>query len=231
MLKKTKTGYSTNADILENLHLDYPIRIRDFRVSSAYKVKVNVCRRTCCIHSGRWKDSQYFSQKVTATGRLSSSDPNLQNIPIRMPLGRAIRKVFVPDPSYVFVSADYSQIELRVLAHMAGDEHLIDAYRHGEDIHRMTASQVFGVPFEEVTPLLRRSAKAVNFGIVYGISAFGLSQDLKISRKEASDYINKYFATYPGIKTYLEGNVAFAEKRRLCKDFIRTNPSDSRAFF
>ena len=134
-----------------------------------------------------------------------------------MPLGRAIRKVFVPDPSYVFVSADYSQIELRVLAHMAGDEHLIDAYRHGEDIHRMTASQVFGVPFEEVTPLLRRSAKAVNFGIVYGISAFGLSQDLKISRKEASDYINKYFATYPGIKTYLDGNVAFAKKEGYVK--------------
>ena len=132
-----------------------------------------------------------------------------------MPLGRAIRKVFVPDSGYVFVSADYSQIELRVLAHMAGDTHLIEAYQHGEDIHRMTASQVFGVPFEEVTPLLRRSAKAVNFGIVYGISAFGLSQDLKISRKEASEYIDKYFATYPGIKTYLDGNVAFA-KGRLC---------------
>ena len=185
--KKTKTGYSTNADGL-----------------AAF------IQEDGKIHS-------IFHQKVTATGRLSSSDPNLQNIPIRMPLGRAIRKVFVPDPGYVFVSADYSQIELRVLAHMAGDEHLIDAYRHGEDIHRMTASQVFGVPFEEVTPLLRRSAKAVNFGIVYGISAFGLSQDLKISRKEASDYINKYFATYPGIKTYLDGNVAFAKQEGYVK--------------
>ena len=158
-----------------------------------------------------------FHQKVTATGRLSSSDPNLQNIPIRMPLGRAIRKVFVPEPGYVFVSADYSQIELRVLAHMANDQNLIDAYRHNADIHTATASQVFGVPVDEVTPLLRRSAKAVNFGIVYGISAFGLSQDLNITRKEANEYIERYFATYPGIKTYLDGNVAFAKEHGYVK--------------
>ena len=150
---------------------------------------------------------------MTATGRLSSSDPNLQNIPIRMPLGRAIRKVFVPDPGDVFVSADYSQIELRVLAHMAKDQNLIDAYQHDADIHTTTASQVFGVPMEKVTPLLRRNAKAVNFGIVYGISAFGLSQDLNISRKEANEYIERYFATYPGIKKYLDGNVTFAKEK------------------
>ena len=154
---------------------------------------------------------------MTATGRLSSSDPNLQNIPIRMPLGRAIRKVFVPEPGYVFVSADYSQIELRVLAHMANDQNLIDAYRHNADIHTATASQVFGVSVDEVTPLLRRSAKAVNFGIVYGISAFGLSQDLNITRKEANEYIERYFATYPGIKTYLDGNVAFAKEHGYVK--------------
>ena len=158
-----------------------------------------------------------FHQKVTATGRLSSSDPNLQNIPIRMPLGRAIRKVFVPEPGYLFVSADYSQIELRVLAHMADDKNLIDAYRHNADIHTATASQVFGVPVEEVTPLLRRNAKAVNFGIVYGISAFGLSQDLNITRQEANEYIERYFKTYPGIKAYLDGNVAFAKEHGYVK--------------
>ena len=215
--KKTKTGYSTNADILEKLAPDYPIVSEILEYRQLTKLKSTYADGLAAFIQDDGKIHSIFHQKVTATGRLSSSDPNLQNIPIRMPLGRAIRKVFVPDPGYVFVSADYSQIELRVLAHMAGDEHLIDAYRHGEDIHRMTASQVFGVPFEEVTPLLRRSAKAVNFGIVYGISAFGLSQDLKISRKEASDYINKYFATYPGIKTYLDGNVAFAKKEGYVK--------------
>ena len=215
--KKTKTGYSTNADILEKLAPDYPIVSEILEYRQLTKLKSTYADGLAAFIQEDGKIHSIFHQKVTATGRLSSSDPNLQNIPIRMPLGRAIRKVFVPDPGYVFVSADYSQIELRVLAHMAGDEHLIDAYRHGEDIHRMTASQVFGVPFEEVTPLLRRSAKAVNFGIVYGISAFGLSQDLKISRKEASEYINKYFATYPGIKTYLDGNVAFAKKEGYVK--------------
>ena len=215
--KKTKTGYSTSADILEKLAPDYPIVSDILEYRQLTKLKSTYADGLAAFIQEDGKIHSIFHQKVTATGRLSSSDPNLQNIPIRMPLGRAIRKVFVPDSGYVFVSADYSQIELRVLAHMAGDTHLIEAYQHGEDIHRMTASQVFGVPFEEVTPLLRRSAKAVNFGIVYGISAFGLSQDLKISRKEASEYIDKYFATYPGIKTYLDGNVAFAKKEGYVK--------------
>ena len=138
---------------------------------------------------------------ITATGRISSTEPNLQNIPMRMELGRLIRKVFVPKPGCIFMDADYSQIELRILAHMSEDEELIEAYRMSEDIHRITASKVFHTPFEEVTDLQRRNAKAVNFGIVYGISSFGLSQDLSISRKEASAYIEQYFETYPGVKS------------------------------
>ena len=153
-----------------------------------------------------------FNQTITATGRLSSTEPNLQNIPIRIELGRLIRKVFHPMPGNVFVDSDYSQIELRILAHMSGDEKLIEAYNSGQDIHSTTASQVFHVPFEEVTPLLRRNAKAVNFGIVYGISAFGLSQDLDISRKEAQEYIDRYFETYPKIKEFIDNTVADAKE-------------------
>lgn len=211
--KKTKTGYSTNADILEKLAPDYPIVSDILQYRQLTKLKSTYADGLAAFIRDDGKIHGIFHQTVTATGRLSSSDPNLQNIPIRMPLGRAIRKVFVPEPGYVFVSADYSQIELRVLAHMAKDQNLIDAYWHDADIHTTTASQVFGVPVEEVTPLLRRNAKAVNFGIVYGISAFGLSQDLNISRKEANEYIERYFATYPGIKKYLDGNVAFAKEK------------------
>ena len=148
-----------------------------------------------------------FNQTITATGRISSTEPNLQNIPVRMELGRLIRKVFVPEEGYVFLDADYSQIELRVLAHMSGDEKLIQAYTEAQDIHRLTASEVFHVPFDQVTDLQRRNAKAVNFGIVYGISSFGLSQDLSITRKEASEYIEKYFESYPRIKGFLDGLV------------------------
>ena len=154
-----------------------------------------------------------FNQTVTATGRLSSTEPNLQNIPVRMELGRLIRKVFVPQEGCVFVDADYSQIELRILAHCSGDEQLIRAYREARDIHRMTASQVFHTPFDEVTDLQRRNAKAVNFGIVYGISSFGLSQDLSITRKEAAQYIEHYFETYPGIKKFLDDSVAHAKEK------------------
>ena len=154
-----------------------------------------------------------FQQTITATGRLSSVEPNLQNIPIRMELGRLIRKVFVPAKGYTLLDADYSQIELRVLAHMSGDENLIQAYREAQDIHRLTASQVFHIPFDEVTDLQRRNAKAVNFGIVYGISSFGLSQDLSITRKEAGEYIQKYFETYPKIKEFLDGCVRDAKEK------------------
>ena len=153
-----------------------------------------------------------FNQTITATGRISSTEPNLQNIPVRMELGRMIRKVFVPRDGYVFLDADYSQIELRILAHCSGDEQLIRAYREAQDIHRMTASQVFHIPFDEVTDLQRRNAKAVNFGIVYGISSFGLSQDLSITRKEAAQYIDRYFETYPGIKQFLDEQVEHAKE-------------------
>ena len=153
-----------------------------------------------------------FNQTITATGRISSTEPNLQNIPMRMELGRLIRKVFVPKEGFVFTDADYSQIELRVLAHMSEDSQLIEAYKMDEDIHRITASKVFHTPFEEVTDLQRRNAKAVNFGIVYGISSFGLSQDLSISRKEAAEYIEQYFATYPEVKKFLDRQVENAKK-------------------
>ena len=151
-------------------------------------------------------------QTITATGRISSTDPNLQNIPMKTDLGRQIRKAFIPREGYTFTDADYSQIELRILAHMSGDPGLIEAYRENEDIHRITASKVFHTPFDEVTPLQRRNAKAVNFGIVYGISSFGLSQGLSISRAEAAEYIKAYFKTYPGIKIFLDGLVSSAKK-------------------
>jgi DNA polymerase-1 len=153
-----------------------------------------------------------FHQTIAATGRISSTDPNLQNIPIRMELGRQIRKVFIPEEDYIFLDADYSQIELRVLAHMSGDERLINAYKEAKDIHRITASEVFHVPFDEVTPAQRSNAKAVNFGIVYGISSFGLGQDLNITRKEAERYIDKYFETYPKVKSYLDRLVINAKE-------------------
>lgn len=154
-----------------------------------------------------------FNQTITATGRLSSTEPNLQNIPIRMEIGREVRKVFIPKEGYVFLDADYSQIELRVLAHVSDDKSLIEAYNQGRDIHRITASEVFHIPFDEVTAKQRSDAKAVNFGIVYGISSFGLGQDLHISKKEAEAYIEKYFATYPGIKKFLDDAVKQGKKK------------------
>lgn len=209
--KKTKTGYSTAADVLEKLAGEYPLvsKILEYRQLSKLKSTYADGLANFIEEDGRIHTN--FQQTVTATGRLSSTDPNLQNIPIRMELGRLIRKVFLPKEGYVFVDADYSQIELRILAHMSGDEMLIQAYREAQDIHRMTASQVFHTPFEEVTPLQRRNAKAVNFGIVYGISSFGLSQDLSISKKEAQEYIERYFESYPKIKEFLDGAVEKAK--------------------
>lgn len=209
--KKTKTGYSTNAEVLEKLAGDYPI-VKDIleyrglaKLKSTYADGLaNFIEEDGRIHTN-------FNQTITATGRISSTEPNLQNIPMKTELGRQIRKVFVPREGCVFVDADYSQIELRLLAHMSGDEELIHAYQTGQDIHRATASKVFHTPFDEVTDLQRRNAKAVNFGIVYGISAFGLSQDLNISRKEANEYIEQYFALYPKVKEYLDSVVKEAK--------------------
>lgn len=206
--KKTKTGYSTAADILEKLAPEHEIITNILEYRQLTKLKSTYADGLAGCIGGDGRIHSTFNQTITATGRISSTEPNLQNIPMRMELGRLIRKCFIPKDGDVFIDADYSQIELRVLAHMSGDENLIQAYREAEDIHRITASKVFKVPFEEVTDLQRRNAKAVNFGIVYGISSFGLGRDLSISPKEASKYIKEYFATYPKIKAFLDGLVA-----------------------
>lgn len=215
--KKTKTGYSTSADILEKLRADNPIiaKILDYRQVS--KLKSTYADGLPVYIESDKRIHGKFNQTITATGRISSTEPNLQNIPIRMELGRKLRKVFVPKEGCIFLDADYSQIELRVLAHMSGDEELIEAYKNGEDIHRITASKVFHTPFEEVTSLQRRNAKAVNFGIVYGISGFGLAQDLNIDKKEADEIIEQYFATYPKIKEFLDGIVKSAKENGYAK--------------
>lgn len=209
--KKTKTGYSTAADVLEKLAPDHPIVSKILEYRQYAKLKSTYADGLAAYIGPDGRIHGKFNQTITATGRISSTEPNLQNIPVRTELGRMIRKVFVPEEGYVFVDADYSQIELRVLAHCSGDAHLIEAYREARDIHRITASQVFHVPFADVTDQQRRNAKAVNFGIVYGISSFGLSQDLSITRKEAAKYIDDYFQTYPGIKTFLDQAVQHAK--------------------
>lgn len=211
--RKTKTGYSTAADVLEKLALDYPFVNKILEYRQYAKLKSTYADGLAAFIREDGRIHGKFNQTIAATGRLSSTEPNLQNIPVRMELGRMIRKAFIPEKGFVFVDADYSQIELRILAHCSEDEHLIAAYKEAKDIHRATASQVFGVPFEEVTEELRRNAKAVNFGIVYGISSFGLSQDLSITRKEADAYIKGYFKTYPGIKRFLDDCVSQAKEK------------------
>ena len=211
--KKTKTGYSTSAEVLEKLAPECPFVADILEYRQLTKLKSTYADGLTAYIGPDERIHTTFQQTITATGRLSSVEPNLQNIPIRMELGRQIRKVFIPKEGCVLVDADYSQIELRVLAHMSGDENLIHAYREAQDIHRLTASQVFHIPFDEVTDLQRRNAKAVNFGIVYGISSFGLSQDLSISRKEAQEYIQKYFETYPKIKEFLDFCVTEAREK------------------
>ena len=210
--RKTKTGYSTAADVLEKLAPEHPVVAKILEYRQYTKLKSTYADGLANYIQDDGRIHGKFNQTITATGRISSTEPNLQNIPVRMELGRLIRKVFIPEEGYRFVDADYSQIELRVLAHCSGDEHLIQAYKEQSDIHRITASQVFHIPFDEVTPQQRRNAKAVNFGIVYGISSFGLSQDLRITRKEAAKYIDDYFATYPGIKTFLDHAVTHAKE-------------------
>ena len=211
-IKKTKTGYSTNAETLEELKDRHPIvsKVLTYRMwtklRSTYLEGIGALIRPA---TGRVHTS--FNQTVTATGRLSSSDPNLQNIPVRTEEGRAVRALFEPGEGYdVLLSADYSQIELRILAHMSGDATLIDAFRSGQDIHARTASEVFGVPIDSVTSEQRRRAKAVNFGIVYGLSDFGLARDLGISRKEAAGYIERYFERYHGVREFLDKTIADA---------------------
>ena len=212
--KKTKTGYSTNAEVLESLRLEHPIveQILAYRLWSKLK-STYLDGITGLIRTDTGRVHTSFNQTVTATGRLSSSDPNLQNIPVRTEEGRMIRALFEPGEGYDYLlSADYSQIELRLLAHMSGDANFIDAFKRGQDIHARTAAEVFGIPLEEVTPELRRHAKAVNFGIVYGISDFGLARNLHISRKEAGDYISRYFERYPGVRAFMDKVVAEAHE-------------------
>lgn len=205
--KKTKTGYSTSADVLEKLAPDYPVIRKILEYRQLTKLKSTYADGLANYISDDGRIHGTFNQTITATGRISSTEPNLQNIPIRMEIGKAFRKVFVPKKGFQFIDADYSQIELRLLAHISGDEHLIEAYKTAQDIHRITAAKVFNTPLDEVTDEQRSNAKAVNFGIVYGISSFGLSQDLSISRKQASEYIEQYFKTYPKIKEFLDNVV------------------------
>lgn len=207
--KKTKTGYSTAADVLEKLRTAHPIVERILHYRQLAKLKSTYADGLLAVMDAETeKIYSTFNQTITATGRISSTEPNLQNIPVRLELGRELRKIFIPESAeFCFLDADYSQIELRVLAHISGDESLIAAFKSNQDIHRMTASQVFHVPFDEVTPLQRSNAKAVNFGIIYGKGAFSLGQDLGISRKEAEEYINAYFARYPKIKTFMEDTI------------------------
>jgi DNA polymerase-1 len=219
VIKKTKTGYSTDAEVLDELSSQHEIveKILNYRGLVKLKSTYTDGLISCIGEDGRIHST--FNQTVTATGRISSTDPNLQNIPIKMEQGRRIRKAFIPSSTdYIIMSADYSQIELRVLAHISGDESFIDAFRKGQDIHTRTASEVFGVPLEEVTHKIRSRAKAVNFGIMYGLSDFGLARDLKISRKEAKSYIENYFRRCYKIKEYLDSAVDEGKKN----GYVRT---------
>ena len=223
--KKTKTGYSTAAEVLEKLAVESPFvrHILDYR--GLAKLKSTYADGLMPFIDANDRIHSTFHQTITATGRISSADPNLQNIPVRMEQGRLIRKVFVPKDGYIFLDADYSQIELRILAHMSQDETLTEAFREGKDIHRITASKVFRVPFDEVTSLQRRNAKAVNFGIIYGISSFGLAQDIGISTSEAKEFIDNYFLTFPRIKQFLDSLVKDAKERGYAKTlFNRRRP-------
>ncbi|MCF0142367.1 MAG: DNA polymerase I, partial [Parasporobacterium sp.] len=205
--KKTKTGYSTSADVLEKLAEEFPVVMEILKYRQLTKLKSTYADGLVPYIAEDGRIHGTFNQTVTATGRISSTEPNLQNIPIRNDMGQEIRKAFIPKEGCIFLDADYSQIELRLLAHISGDENLIEAYKSDADIHRITASKVFKTPLDEVTAAQRRNAKAVNFGIVYGISSFGLSQGLSITRNEASEYIKQYFISYPVVKAYLDNVV------------------------
>ena len=211
--KKTKTGYSTNVDVLEKLRYDHPVVERVLRYRTLTKLKSTYCDGLLKVIGEDGRIHSSFNQTETRTGRISSTEPNLQNIPVRTELGRELRRFFTARPGWVLVDADYSQIELRVLAHVANDQNMIHAFLNNEDIHRATAAQVFHQPPEMVTPLMRSRAKAVNFGIVYGIGAFSLSQDIGVSRKEAGDYIDAYLEHYSGVRDYMEKVVAEAKDK------------------
>lgn len=213
VIKKTKTGYSTDVEVLTRLahHHDLPLEILSYRNLSKLK-STYIDALPKLIHPKTGRIHTSYNQTVTATGRLSSSDPNLQNIPIRAEEGNRIRQAFIPEDGAMLVSADYSQIELRILAHLSQDETLLDAFKRDEDIHARTASEIFGIPIEQVTPHMRREAKAINFGIIYGMSPYGLSQQLGIDQKIAEDYIQKYFMKYKGVYHYIQKSLEEAKK-------------------
>jgi DNA polymerase-1 len=215
VVKKTKTGYSTDVDVLTklSLHHDLPLEILGYRnISKLKSTYIDALPKLVHPKTGRVHTS--YNQTVTATGRLSSSDPNLQNIPIRAEEGNRIRQAFIPERGWSIVSADYSQIELRILAHLSRDERLMEAFQNDEDIHARTASEIFGVPMEKVTPSMRREAKVINFGIIYGMSAYGLSQQLGIEPMIAQAYIHEYFKKYTGVQTYIEKSLEEARQKR-----------------
>lgn len=219
--KKTKKGYSTSADILDKLKDDFPIVALILEYRTISKLNSTYIEGLIPLRAKDLRVHAHFQQTVTATGRISCTEPNLQNIPVRQELGRKIRKAFVPrDEEHILVGADYSQIELRILAHLSKEQHLIDAFNAGEDIHRRTASKVFGVPFEDVTPTLRSNAKAVNFGVIYGMSGFGLASELNISRKSAESYIKDYFEKYSNVKKYMDEQIDFCKQNGYSKTML-----------
>ncbi|MCL2816395.1 MAG: DNA polymerase I, partial [Oscillospiraceae bacterium] len=219
--KKNKTGgYSTNIDVMMKLKSQHPAVALILEYRAVTKLKSTYCDGLVKLSDANGRLHTSFNQTITATGRLSSTEPNLQNIPVRTNLGREIRKFFIAKDGYVLIAADYSQIELRVLAHISGDETLIDAFVNGRDIHRLTASQVFGVAEQDVTGDMRRMAKAVNFGIIYGMSDFSLSEDIGVSVKEAREYIAGYFLTYPKVQKFMDGIIASAKETGYVKTIL-----------
>ena len=211
--KKTKSGYSTNADVLEGLASDYPVVAKILEYRTLAKLRSTYCEGLLKVIGEDGRIHSKLNQTETRTGRISSAEPNLQNIPVRSELGREMRKFFKAKDGCVLVDADYSQIELRVLAHMANDKNMIDAFNNGDDIHAITASQVFNMPLMMVTPLMRSRAKAVNFGIVYGIGAFSLSKDIGVTRAEADSYIKGYLAHFSGVRKYMNDVVENAKEK------------------
>lgn len=228
--KKNKTGYSVSEDVLSALANAHPIvsKILEYRhfakLQSTYVTGLQPLVNRGRIHTE-------YNQCITMTGRLSSTNPNLQNLPARSDEAKDIKKAFIPSDGNVLVSADYSQIELRLLAHLSGDEQLIDAFNHGEDIHAITASQILGIPVEEVTPAQRRDAKAVNFGIIYGISGYGLAENLSIPQYKAKEFINNYFVSHPKVRAFMDGCIKDAKERGYSLTMLgrRRNLSDLNA--
>ena len=211
--KKTKKGYSTSAEVLEKVKDDHPIVPKILEYRNLTKLASTYVEGMKPLIACDGRIHCHFQQTVTQTGRISCTEPNLQNIPVRQELGRKIRKAFHAEEGKILVGADYSQIELRVLAHLSGDQALIDAFNNNEDIHKMTAARVLGIPLEEVRPIDRSRAKAVNFGVIYGMSSFGLSEEINVTRKEAEAYIKEYFNKHPGVKAYMDGQIAFAKEK------------------